>query len=406
MSAARQSSPRLSLALMTAGALLCAGFGACKRSSSNGAPPGDEPIPSAAKPVQSPTTGIATGGGALPPPTSFAASVPNGAPSSFAPLVRTTMPAVVTIYINEKNKRGHTYQRGLGSGFLIDKAGTIVTNNHVATGGSILEVVLADDRKYAAKLLGADLLTDVAVIKIDPPEGVEPLPLGDSDSIAVGDWVVAIGNPLGLQHTVTAGIISAKGRTSKDVPMRLKGNVEPYFDLLQTDAAINQGNSGGPLLNVKGEVIGMNTLVNRAPGAEGLAFAIPINMIKQMIPSLVKEGRLVRSYIGVGIEDAPLDRSTGLRGARVSRVWPKTPADRAGIKEGDLVLAIDGTPVRDSGQMRWFVSIAGVGRKVTLRVLRDEKAFDLPVTLEQLPERTKPTGAAESPATDDDDDDE
>jgi serine protease Do len=312
------------------------------------------------------------------------------------------MPAVVTVYINEKKKHGGTYRKGLGSGFLIDKQGTIVTNNHVATGGSILEVELADDRKFSAKVLGADLLTDVAVIKIDPPEGVEPLALGDSEEISVGDWVVAIGNPLGLKHTVTAGILSATGRTSRDVPLRLRGNVEPYFDLLQTDAAINQGNSGGPLLNAKGEVIGMNTLVNRAPGAEGLAFAIPINMVKQMLPSLVKEGHLVRSYLGVGIVDAPLDRKTGTRGALVERVGGKTPADRAGIKEGDHVVAIDGNPVRDSGQMRWQISVAGVGRKVTIRVLRDDKAFDLPVTLEKLPERANPSNGSDTTGDDDD----
>jgi serine protease Do len=341
-----------------------------------------ESLPPAATPVATPTMGIATGTPVIVPPPNPGGMA--GAPASFAPLVRTAEPAVVTIVIKVKKKSGKMMMKGLGSGFIIDKAGTIITNNHVVSGGNAIEVVLSNDKTVEGKIVGTDPTTDVAVVKIDPPDGIDPIPLGDSESVAVGDWVVAIGNPLGLTHTVSAGILSARGRTTKDVPLKPIGGGEAYFDFLQTDAAINPGNSGGPLLNLKGEVIGMNTAINAA--GQGLAFAIPINMVKQLIPSLVKEGHLVRSYLGVGIEDANAD-SSGAKGAIVNHVWKDTPAEKAGLKEGDKVLAIDGVAVRDASQMRWLVSIAGVGKKVTLRLIRDEKAFDLPVTLEELPKK-------------------
>ncbi|MBI2390956.1 MAG: trypsin-like peptidase domain-containing protein [Deltaproteobacteria bacterium] len=307
---------------------------------------------------------------------------------SFAPLARAAEPAVVTIVINIKSKKGRKVRRGLGSGFIIDKQGTILTNNHVVAGGNAIDVEMFNGKVLEGKVVGTDPMTDVGVVKIEPPEGVTPLPLGDSDAISVGDWVFAIGNPLGLSHTVTSGILSARGRTTKDVPLKAIGGGDAYFDFLQTDAAINPGNSGGPLLNLKGEVIGINTAIN-AQG-QGLAFAIPINMVKQMLPSLVKEGRLVRSYLGVGIEDAAVDEKTGTRGAIVFRVYKGTPADKAGLKSGDHVLSVDGITVRDSSQMRWLISIAGVGKKVTLRLIRDGKTFDLPVKLEKLPEKNEP----------------
>ncbi|MFI5298888.1 MAG: S1C family serine protease [Polyangiales bacterium] len=327
--------------------------------------------------------------------------IPVGAPASFAPLARQAEPAVVTIVMKVKGRGGREMMRGLGTGFLIDRAGTIITNNHVVAEGNAIEVVLSNDKSVEGKIVGTDPMTDVAVVKIDPPAGIEPLRLGDSDEISVGDWVWAIGNPLGLSHTVTAGILSAKGRTVKDVPIRAKGGGDSYFDFLQTDCAINPGNSGGPLLNLKGEVVGMNTAINAA--GQGLAFAIPINMIKQMIPSLVKEGHLVRAFLGVGIEDAPFGDKSGPRGAIVNRIWKGTPADKAGLKEGDHVLAIDGAPVRDSAQMRWLVSIAGVGKQVTLRLVREEKAMDVTAKLEELPTRAK---VAAKPSEEDEDDDE
>jgi serine protease Do len=374
-----------------------AGFGTCRRES--GKENGDQKrvteLPASATSVSDPTQSLhppmvmppwaAGGGGAT-------------APSSFAPLVKVAGDAVVTIVIKVKRKSGRPTMKGLGSGFFIDKEGTILTNNHVVSGGNTIEVLLANDKAVEGKVLGTDPMTDVAVVKIEPQPGINPIPLGDSDALLVGDWVLAIGNPLGLSHTVTAGILSARGRTTKDVPLKAMGGGDSYFDFLQTDAAINPGNSGGPLLNLKGEAIGINTAINAA--GQGLAFAIPINMIKQMLPSLVKEGRVVRSYLGVGIEDAAIDEKTGLRGAVVMRVARGGPADKASLKLEDHIVAVDGTPVRDSSHLRWLVSIAGVGKKVTLRVLRDNKAFDLPVKLDKLPE----TKAAVEPGEDDDDD--
>ncbi len=373
--------------------LSLAGFGSCRRDpdKDDGKKEKNE-LPSSATSVPNPTGGLQPPI-AVPP---WASVVPAGAPSSFAPLAKGAGDAVVTIKVKSKKKSGRPIMKGLGSGFLIDKEGTILTNNHVVAGGNI-DVELANGKTFAGTVLGTDPMTDVAVVKIEPVKGIPPIPLGDSDSVMVGDWVVAIGNPLGLSHTVTAGILSARGRTVSDVPLKAMGGGEAYFDFLQTDAAINPGNSGGPLLNLKGEVIGINTAINAA--GQGLAFAIPINMVKAMLPSLVKEGHVVRSYLGVAIENAPPDEKAGTRGALVTSVKKGTPADKASMKQGDIVLAIDGTPVRDSGHMRWLVSIAGVGKKVTLRVLRDEKAFDLPVKLEKLPEK-------KSTAEPDDDEDE
>ncbi len=383
------------VALAVAGVLT--GFGGCKKpSSGDDGTKTETKLPTSATAVTSGTgPGISTGPVIIPTP--GLSGVPGqSAPLSFAPLVRSAEPAVVTVVIKVKKKSGKMVMKGLGSGFIIDKQGTIVTNNHVVSGGNAIEVVLFNDKTVEGKVLGTDPTTDVAIIKIDPPDDVVPIPLGDSDAVAVGDWVVAIGNPLGLTHTVSAGILSARGRTTHDVPLKPIGGGDAYFDFLQTDAAINPGNSGGPLINVKGEVIGINTAINAA--GQGLAFAIPINMVKLLIPSLVKDGHLVRAYLGVGIEDAVADGS-GTKGAIINHVWKDTPADKAGLKDGDHVLAIDGTPVRDAAQMRWLVSIAGVGKKVTLRLVRDEKTFDLPVTLEELPKKGQPT-------SDDDEDEE
>jgi len=382
------------VALLTMASAL-SGFGSCKRPGADGDDKKKPDVPPSATAVPSPTLGIATGTPVIIPPA--APGLPAGAPASFAPLARAAEPAVVTIVIKVKTKKGRAFKKGLGSGFIIDKQGTILTNNHVVAGGNAIDVELFNGKVVEGKVVGTDPMTDIGVVKIEPQDDVTPIPLGDSDAISVGDWVVAIGNPLGLSHTVTAGILSARGRTTKDVPLKAIGGGEAYFDFLQTDAAINPGNSGGPLLNLRGEVVGINTAIN-AQG-QGLAFAIPVNMVKQMLPSLIKEGRLVRSYLGVGIEDAGVDEKTGVRGAIVFKVYKNTPADKAGLKSGDKVLAVDGIAVRDSSQMRWLVSIAGVGRKVTLRVVREDKAFDLPVKLEKLPEKKEPT-------VDDDDDDD
>jgi len=319
-------------------------------------------------------------------------------PLSFAPIAKHADPSVVTIRTTGEDtepansffghRAGRHETKGLGTGFIVDKNGVILTNNHVIQDADIITVRLSNDHEYPAKIVGRDPRTDIAVVRIDE-HSLVPLALGDSDGIDVGDWVVAIGNPFGLSHTVSAGIISAKGRNREDVPLDPTG----YYNFLQTDASINPGNSGGPLLNLKGEVVGINTAI-RGGGAQGIGFAIPINMVKQLLPMLLRDGRVTRSALGVRILDvsklAPPDRaalklSADARGSLVESVTPNGPAAKAGIKLGDVIEAFDGTAV-EGGSLQWLASTAGVGRTVKLRVARDGKTFDANVTLGMLEE--------------------
>jgi serine protease Do len=225
----------------------------------------------------------------------------------------------------------------------------------------------------------------VAVLRVNE-KALPALPLGDSDVIEVGDWVVAIGNPFGLSHTVSAGILSAKGRTKDDV----KG-LDPsgYFNFLQTDASINPGNSGGPLLNLRGEVVGINAAVRA--NANGIGFAIPINMVKQLLPMLLRDGKIRRSAIGVtvdalnGVEAGRLKRPDR-KGAWVKSVLGGGPADRAGLAPDDVIIAFDGKAICDPNELRWLASIAGVSKVTQVRVARGERVFDLRVTLGELSE--------------------
>jgi serine protease Do len=265
-------------------------------------------------------------------------------------------------------------------------------------------VKLSDGRELEAKVIGTDPPTDVAVVRIEAKD-VRPLTLGDSDALDVGDWVVAIGNPFGLSHTVSAGIVSAKGRTKEDVQLDPAG----YYDFLQTDASINPGNSGGPLLDLKGEVVGINSAI-RGGGAQGIGFAIPINMVKQLLPMLLRDGHVTRSALGVRILDSRLlskeDRQVlgiadgeRILGAVIGDVNPGGPADQAGLARGDIILAFEGQPIERFGQLPWFASTAGVGRSVTLRVQRMGKRFDLKVTLGKLQDQSPggPGGRRQSP---------
>jgi serine protease Do len=225
-------------------------------------------------------------------------------------------------------------------------------------------------------------------VKIDE-KGLTPLALGDSDAIEVGDWVVAIGNPYNLSHTVSAGILSAKGRTHDDVPLP---DPTGYYSFLQTDASINPGNSGGPLLDMKGDVVGINTAINKE--GKGLAFAIPINMVKTLLPMLVRDGHVTRSALGVSVRDvralSPEDRAdlkvTTDHGAFVYGVTLGGPADKAKIAFGDIIVAFEGTVIDRNNLLPWLASTAGVGRTVTLRVLREGKELELKVKLGQLQE--------------------
>jgi serine protease Do len=332
-------------------------------------------------------------------------------PASFAPIARRADPSVVTIntvtdeepsaFLPGRRRLRRTVT-GLGTGFLFDKDGLILTNNHVVEGADTILVKLFNDKAYPARVIGRDSRTDIAVVKIEE-HGLPTLGLGDSDAIEVGDWVVAIGNPFNLSHTVSAGILSAKGRTHDDVPLP---DPTGYYNFLQTDASINPGNSGGPLLDMKGEVVGINTAIRDK--AQGLSFAIPINMVKQLLPMLLRDGHVTRSALGISVKDvrslSPEDREdfkvTSDHGAFVAGVTPGGPADKAHVVFGDIILAFDGTVIEHGTVLPWLASTAGVGRTVDLRVLREGKQLDFKVKLGQLAESTRP----EPPGSDPDND--
>lgn len=272
---------------------------------------------------------------------------------------------------------------GLGSGFIISEDGYIVTNNHVVDGADDVRVKLSDDREFAAKVVGTDPRTDVALVKIDE-DGLVPVSFGDSKNLEIGEWVLAIGSPFGLDQTVTAGIVSATGR----------GNVGivDYGDFIQTDAAINPGNSGGPLVNLRGEVVGMNTAIfSRSGGSMGIGFAIPIDLIRRIETSLREEGHVVRGYLGVYIQDLTegLAKSFGkedTKGALVGRVLEGAPADKAGLEEGDIVLGVGGHEVENSDDLRNYVAGLRPGTKVDLDVLRNGKRRTLDLEVGKLGE--------------------
>jgi serine protease Do len=275
--------------------------------------------------------------------------------------------------------------KGLGTGMLIDGQGNILTNNHVVAGATEINVLLADGKSYPAKLVGTDSKTDLAVIRIKTDEKLPAVTFGDSDKMEVGDWVVAIGHPRGLDQTVTQGIISAKHR---------RGVLDPstYQDYLQTDAAINPGNSGGPLINLDGQVIGVNAAIaTQSGGFEGIGFAIPSNMAIHVAHALIDHGKVVRGWLGVSINDPTPAQVKSMhlkdgRGALVADVVPDSPAANAGLKKNDLVVIYDGRKIVDSATLQSGVGDTAIGKKVNLTVLRDGKSIDLKVTIGNLDE--------------------
>jgi serine protease Do len=325
------------------------------------------------------------------------------APASFADLAAKADPAVVFVKTLQE-RRGITGRRqvvgeGVGSAFVYDPNGLIITNNHVIDGASEIFVVFGRKRQVKATVVGRDPRTDVAVIRVEE-KNLPFLPLGDSEAVRVGDWVVAIGNPFALSHTVSAGIISARGRTIQDV----KGLDESgYYDFLQTDASINPGNSGGPLLDTSGRVVGMNTAIRRA--ANNIGFAIPVNMIKELLPRLLADGGVKRSAIGVVVaplmpEDRERLKLPDESGVLVTVVVPGGPAEKAGLAVDDVILSFQGEALPSPDRLRWVASLAGVGKTVTLRVSRAGRLFDMQVKLEALPERPS-APARELPDEDD-----
>jgi serine protease Do len=331
-----------------------------------------------------------------------------GFTTSFAPVVKGVAPSVVQVYVssrpnndapnlplndpffrhffgdqfNERQRGGAgPRQQGLGSGVIVTKDGYILTNNHVVEKADDIKVALNDGREFKARVVGADAKTDIAVLKIDE-DNLPYLPIADSDQTQVGDVVLAIGNPFGVGQTVTMGIVSATGRGNMGLD---------YEDFIQTDAAINPGNSGGPLVDAEGRLIGINTaILSRSGGNHGIGFAIPVNLARNVMDSLVNEGRVVRGYIGVTIQDltpelAKQFNAQDHHGALVAEVASDGPAGKAGVQSGDVIVEFNGKPVRDSRQLKLNVAGTKPGKKVPMKVVRDGKEKALSITLKELP---------------------
>jgi serine protease Do len=269
-------------------------------------------------------------------------------------------------------------EQSLGTGFIISPDGFILTNNHVVSGADEVMVKLPDGREIKGEIRGADEKLDLALIKVSDKETLHAAELGDSDSLDVGEWVMAIGNPFGLSQTVTAGIVSAKGRVI--------GN-GPYDDFIQTDASINPGNSGGPLFNAEGKVVGINTAI--IAGGQGIGFAIPINMAKGIIAQLRDSGKVTRGYLGVRFQPltADLAKSFGLeseKGALIANVEKDTPAEKAGLKAGDVILEYDGKPINEGNELPRYVATTPIDKKVMVVVFRDGKKQEIPVVIGKL----------------------
>lgn len=293
------------------------------------------------------------------------------APASFAELAERAAPSVVFVRTNQTHRYGsrRVLGRGLGSGFVIDPDGLILTNHHVVENAARIDVVIGKERRYRATIVGSDPPTDLAVLRIDARD-LPALPLGDSNSVRVGDWVLAIGNPFGLANTVSAGIISAKDRTTEDVP-----GLDPqgFYNFLQTDASINPGNSGGPLLDLAGNVVGINTAINVQ--AHKIGYAIPVNMVRELLPRLIGKGHIERAAMGAVIAslkpvDVPRIGVDSLKGALVRQVSEGGPGDQAGLRVDDVILAFNGRDIPGPWALRWAMSLAGVGTVVKLTVRR------------------------------------
>ena len=327
-------------------------------------------------------------------------------PASFADLAEKLMPSVVNISTTQtivtKNNPfpGFEFPPGspfgdmfkefgtpqerqssaLGSGFIIDENGIVITNNHVIQGADDIIVRVNGDKEFKAEVLGADPLSDIAVLKLDTKEKFKPVKFGDSDKARIGDWVIAIGNPFGLGGTVTSGIISARNRSI---------GLTRYEDYIQTDASINQGNSGGPLFNMDGDVIGINTAILGRSGSIGIGFSIPSNSAKIVIDQLIEFGETKRGWLGVRIQDvtkeiAEVEQLDKPRGALVASVAENSPSAKAGVKAGDIILEFDGEKISEMKELPIIVARTAVGKKVKVKIWRNKKEITKNITLGRL----------------------
>jgi serine protease Do len=287
--------------------------------------------------------------------------------------------------------RGELKQRSLGSGFIIEKDGLILTNYHVVDNADRITVRLLDGREFTGKVVGKDQKTDIALVKINAQD-LPVAPLGNSDKLEVGEWVMAIGNPFGLDNTVTSGIVSAKDRQI---------GAGPYDHFIQTDASINPGNSGGPLINLRGEVVGIDSAIySQSGGNIGIGFAIPINLVKELLPQLESTGKVTRGWLGVSIQGMTPDLAASLgvdkaKGALVSSVVHDSPADRAGIKAGDIIVGYEGKKIDNANDLPFLVAGTPLGKTVSLQVLRGKETMTLPVTIEKMQEQEAVASASE-----------
>jgi serine protease Do len=360
-------------------------------------------------------------------PTRLESQIDAGIPS-FAALAQQVMPAVVNINTTKTiaartprrpyprgqdpfeqffgedfwerfgGQRAPTKQRSLGSGFVIDNAGYVVTNRHVVDGADDIDVQFANGKQYKAKLVGDDAKTDVALLKIKTDDRLPTVPLGDSDRLQIGDWVIAVGNPFGLAHTVTAGIVSARDRVI---------GAGPYDDFIQTDASINPGNSGGPIFDQHGRVIGIATAIfSQSGGNIGIGFATPINLARAVVDQLRASGRVVRGWLGVSIQPLgpELRQALGLgdqEGALIADIVRKSPAEAAGLQRGDVVIGLEGKRITEPGTLSREIAMTRPGTKVQLRVLRDGHERTVDVRVGQLPEergQEEPEELGEAPS--------
>ena len=367
--------------------------------------------------------GLAVASGVYRPSTTAAAvspAPPMGAstrPESFAELAKALSPTVVHVkvtaarpvsggqrfqmpegpfgelykrFFQEMPRQPEFRQQGTGSGVIFRADGYILTNYHVVDGADQVLVTLNNGQEYQAHVVGRDAKTDLAVLRIQAPEALPVATLGDSEALQVGDWVVAIGNPFGLDHTVTAGIVSAKGRVI---------GAGPYDNFLQTDASINPGNSGGPLLNLRGEVVGINTAI--VPNGQGIGFAIPINTAKPLIPQLMSTGKVIRGYLGLNIQTLTPALTQTLKlpdrkGALVSGVAPESPAAKAGLQRGDVLVTFDGKQVESAHDLATLAAATPVGKNVSVIILRDGSKQTVPLTVGRMPSDEVQEGKAES----------